>query len=68
MRRNIEHVGWGQLTYEIRGIVAVAQQLQRMGVTITWENIGDPIEKGESMPSWMKDIIKDLCDDDRVYG
>ncbi len=68
MRRNIEHVGWGQLTYEIRGIVAVAKQLQQMGVTITWENIGDPIEKGEKLPVWMKEIIKELVDEDRTYG
>ncbi len=68
MRRNIEHVGWGQLTYEIRGIVAVAHELQRMGVTITWENIGDPIEKGEKLPVWMKDIIKELADEDKTYG
>jgi aspartate/methionine/tyrosine aminotransferase len=68
MRRNIEHVGWGQLTYEIRGIVAIAHELQRMGVTITWENIGDPIQKGEKLPPWMKDIIKELLENDKTYG
>ena len=68
MRRNIEHVGWGQLSYEIRGIVAVAHDLQKLGVTITWENIGDPIEKGEKLPDWIKEIIKDLVSDDKTYG
>lgn len=68
MRRTIEHVGWGQLTYEIRAIVAVAQELRAMGVPITWENIGDPIEKGERLPDWMKSIIADLALEDRSYG
>ena len=68
MRRTIEHVGWGQLTYEIRAIVAVAQELRAMGVPITWENIGDPIEKGEKLPEWMKAIIADLALEDRSYG
>lgn len=68
MRRNIEHVGWGQLSYEIRGIVAVAHDLQKLGVTITWENIGDPIEKGEKIPDWIKEIIRDLVSDDKTYG
>ena len=68
MRRNIEHVGWGQLSYEIRGIVAVAHDLQKLGVTITWENIGDPIEKGEKIPDWIKEIVRDLVSDDKTYG
>ncbi|HPC47109.1 MAG TPA: aminotransferase, partial [Deltaproteobacteria bacterium] len=46
MRRNIVHEGAEQLTYEIRQIVAIAEELQRLGVDITWENIGDPIAKG----------------------
>ncbi|NCC24617.1 MAG: pyridoxal phosphate-dependent aminotransferase [Deltaproteobacteria bacterium] len=68
MRRNIEHVGWGQLSYEIRAIVAVAHDLRRLGVDITWENIGDPIEKGEKVPEWIKDIVRDLVSDDKTYG
>jgi aspartate/methionine/tyrosine aminotransferase len=61
-------VGSGQLTYEIREIVAVAQDLQKFGVDITWENIGDPIVKGEKLPTWMKGIITDLANDDITYG
>jgi aspartate/methionine/tyrosine aminotransferase len=68
MRRNIVHEGAEQLTYEIRQIVAVAEDLQRLGVPITWENIGDPIAKGEKLPTWMKDIISSLVSDDRTYG
>lgn len=68
MRRNIVHEGAEQLTYEIRQIVAVAEDLQRLGVEITWENIGDPIAKGEKLPTWMKEIIVSLVHDDRTYG
>jgi aspartate/methionine/tyrosine aminotransferase len=68
MRRNIVHEGSGQLTYEIREIVSVAMDLQKMGVEITWENIGDPIHKGEQLPQWIKDIIKKLVSEDKTYG
>ncbi|WP_300670520.1 pyridoxal phosphate-dependent aminotransferase [Desulfoluna sp.] len=68
MRRNIVHVGSGQLTYEIREIVEVANELAEFGVDITWENIGDPVAKGESIPSWIKEIIADLVSRDNTYG
>lgn len=57
MRRNIVHEGAENLKYEIREIVSVATQLQDMGVQITWENIGDPIEKGEAPPTWIREIV-----------
>ncbi|HWI40051.1 MAG TPA: pyridoxal phosphate-dependent aminotransferase, partial [Verrucomicrobiae bacterium] len=44
-------------TYEIRNIVNVAEKLQKHGVKINWENIGDPIVKGEEIPLWMKEIV-----------
>ncbi len=68
MRINIEHVGWGHLTYEIREIVTVAQELMNLGVAITWENIGDPILKGERIPRWIKDIIAQLVSQDKTYA
>ena len=68
MRRSIVHEGSGQLTYEIREIVAIAQDLENLGVKITWENIGDPIEKGEKLPDWIKDVIIDLASQDKSYG
>lgn len=68
MRRDIVHEGSEQLTYEIREIVAVADVLRKYGVQITWENIGDPIQKGEKLPQWIKDIVIDLVSDDRTYG
>jgi alanine-synthesizing transaminase len=68
MRRSIVHEGSGQLTYEIREIVEVANELMALGLNITWENIGDPIEKGEKIPSWMKEIIIDLVSTDATYA
>ena len=68
MRRDIVHEGSEQLTYEIREIVAVADILRKFGVQITWENIGDPIQKGEKIPQWIKDIVIDLVSNDRTYG
>lgn len=68
MRRNIVHVGSGHLTYEIREIVAVANDLKKLGLEITWENIGDPIQKGEKVPQWIKDIIIELVSDDKTYA
>lgn len=68
MRRNIVHEGSSQLTYEIRQIAQLALKLEKMGVNITWENIGDPIQKGEPVPQWIKDIIVELASEDRTYG
>ncbi len=68
IRRSLVHEGSGQLTYEIREIVNVANDLEKLGVEIIWENIGDPIAKGEPMPQWIKDIISDLVTQDETYG
>ncbi|MCF6147802.1 MAG: pyridoxal phosphate-dependent aminotransferase [Candidatus Kuenenia sp.] len=68
MRRSIEHEGWRHLTYEIRAIVAVANELNKLGVDITWENIGDPVQKGEKIPQWIKDIVIQLVSEDKTYG
>ncbi len=68
MKRDIVHSGWSKLTYEIREIVAVANELMELGVDITWENIGDPIHKGEKVPQWIKDIIIKLVSEDKTYG
>jgi aspartate/methionine/tyrosine aminotransferase len=63
MRRDIVHPGAGNLTYEIREIVAVGRQLRDLGVEMTWENIGDPVQKGEAPPDWIRAIVHDLLDE-----
>ena len=68
MRRNIVHEGAENLKYEIREIVSVATQLQDMGVQITWENIGDPIEKGEAPPTWIREIVSEIAADPKSWG
>ncbi len=68
MRTDILHIGAGELTYEIRNIVNVGMKLQRLGVTVNWENIGDPVAKGEEIPEWMKDIVAQAARENSTYG
>jgi aspartate/methionine/tyrosine aminotransferase len=68
MRVQLVPPGTGELTYEIRNIVNVAERLQKCGVTINWENIGDPIVKGEQIPLWMKEIVAKAVMDNDTWG
>ncbi len=68
MRNNIVHIGAGELTYEIRAIVEIADKLKTLGIKTNMENIGDPIAKGEIIPQWMKQIVADLAMTDCSYG
>jgi len=68
MRTDIVHIGAGELTYEIRNIVNVGEKLQKMGVRTYWENIGDPIAKGEQIPRWMKEVVAQYAMDNAAYG
>jgi len=68
MRTDIVHMGAGELTYEIRNIVAVGEKLEELGMKTYWENIGDPVAKGERMPQWMKDIVSGMVQEDATYG
>ena len=67
MRRSIVHEGASNLRYEIREIVKVAHEIRDLGQAITWENIGDPIEKGEELAPWIREIIRDIVDDPQSY-
>ena len=67
MRFDIAKSGTG-MTYEIRNIVGVADKLKEYGKDILWENIGDPIAKGEKIPQWMKDTLIDILGDDTSYA
>ena len=68
MRQNLLRLGASELSYEIRGVVKKAEQLQSLGYEILWENIGDPIQKNRKLPTWMKDIIGDILKNDSTYG
>ena len=69
MRRNIVHIGASELNYEIRGITVVAHEVAALsGKPICWENIGDPVQKGEKIPDWIKEIVARAVQDDRSYA
>jgi len=68
MRQKLLSEGAKELSYEIREIVKKAKVLQNEGLDISWENIGDPIQKNAKIPDWMKDIVIELSRDDRTYG
>lgn len=68
MRRNILHVGAASLKYEIREIVGVAHEIERLGQEITWENIGDPVQKGEAPPQWIRDIVTELVQEAQSWA
>jgi len=68
MRTALVSPGVGEMTYEIRNIVNVAEKLQKCGVRINWENIGDPIVKGEVIPAWMKEIVAREAMENDTWG
>lgn len=67
MRFEISRGGSG-LTYEIRNIVMIAKKMQEYGLKIIWENIGDPVQKGEKIPDWMKEVLIDILKEDMSYA
>ncbi len=67
MRFDIAKSGNG-MTYEIRNIVGVANKLREHGIDITWENIGDPVQKGEKIPDWMKGVLIDVLKEDISFA
>ena len=67
MRFDIAKSGNG-MTYEIRNIVGVANKLKEYGIEIVWENIGDPVQKGEKIPDWMKGVLFDILKNDYSFA
>lgn len=68
MRNNIVSIGADELKYEIREIVAVAKEFGKLGVELVWENIGDPVQKGEKIPDWIKEIVIEANREDSTYA
>ncbi len=60
--------GASELSYEIREIVKKARLVEKAGMHIYWENIGDPIQKNNRLPGWIKENIIELINDDLSYG
>lgn len=68
MRTNIVHPGADKLRYEIREIVDIAKRVAKAGVPIVWENIGDPVAKGEVPPAWIKKMVADAVKEDMTFS
>lgn len=68
MRTTITHPGADNLIYEIREIVGVANAIEKLGQPIIWENIGDPIAKGERVPEWIKEHVAGALQDDKTFA
>jgi aspartate/methionine/tyrosine aminotransferase len=68
MRKDLVHMGAASLKYEIREIVRTAHAVGEMGLELTWENIGDPVQKGEAPPQWIRDIVSELVLDPATYA
>ncbi len=57
------------LKYDIRALTVMADKLKSLGVNIwAWENIGDPIKQGHLVPDWIKEIGKNISDDNANWG
>jgi len=68
MRNNIVAAGAEEIRYEIREIVEVAKQFEKLGIKVSWENIGDPVSKGEKIPDWIKKIVQEAAGKDMTYA
>lgn len=68
MRTQIVHPGADNLRYEIRQIVEVARAIEATGAVIRWENIGDPVAKGERVPDWIKEIVVQAAGEDLSFA
>jgi aspartate/methionine/tyrosine aminotransferase len=61
-------MGARSLTYAIREIVQVGYRFRDLGMDITWENIGDPIHKGEVIAPWIREILHKIVDEDQAWA
>jgi alanine-synthesizing transaminase len=68
MRTHIVDPGADKLRYEIRQIVEIGKKIELLGTPVVWENIGDPVAKGEQIPEWIKDIVGAAVKENSTYG
>jgi aspartate/methionine/tyrosine aminotransferase len=68
MRANLVSPSSAHLSYAIRDIVKFAEVVREHGVEITWENIGDPIAKGETIEPWIREIVHEVIDIEGSWG
>lgn len=68
MRTPFVHDGIKNLHYEIREVVDFGHALEKLGVKISWENIGDPVAAGEKIEPWIKEIVMNLMKGDASWA
>jgi alanine-synthesizing transaminase len=68
LRRVLIPDGADALSYEIREIVVIANELKKYGINLMFENIGDPVAKGEKIQPWIKEELKKLIDYDLSWA
>ncbi len=68
MRVKLVHEQARDLVYEIRQIVMIAKMIGATGVKLTWENIGDPVAKGEPVPEWIRQHLVEVTRQDRAWA
>lgn len=68
MRNKILSDGAKELSYEIREIVKKADLINKNGQPIVFENIGDPIQKNNVVPQWIRETISNLTLDNKSYS
>ena len=62
MRQNLLRSNSQLLSYPIREVVEIGKQLEKLGhFSMIWENIGDPVKAGETIPEWIKQIVTDTA-------
>ena len=69
MRQNLQRADNSLLSYPIREVVTIGKQLEKLGnFSMIWENIGDPVAAGESVPKWMHDIVQQQVASDKSFA
>jgi alanine-synthesizing transaminase len=68
MRANLISPSSAHLSYAIRDIVKFGEVVRQYGVDVSWENIGDPIAKGEKIAPWIRDIVHEVIELDGSWG
>jgi aspartate/methionine/tyrosine aminotransferase len=69
VRKNLLRADSTLLSYPIREVVLIGKQLEQLGhFSMIWENIGDPVSAGESVPEWMKEITQEKISDDNSFA
>jgi alanine-synthesizing transaminase len=68
MRADLVSPSSAHLSYAIRDIVKFGELVRQHGADVTWENIGDPVAKGETIEPWIRQIFHEVVDRDIAWG